>query len=76
MTSIFCSVRLGVSSAHRKANMIGFNYFDEAQAFARDSKTWFYKVDFGNLVKVTNSHSELILTLQGDGNYTAIDQLA
>ena len=35
----------------------------------------FYKVDFDNLEKAMNSLSELILTLQGDGNYDGVAEL-
>jgi len=75
MTSIFRSVRFGASSAHGKANMIRFNYFDEMGAFTRDSDTGYYKVNPENLLKAMNSLSELILTLQGDGNYAAVAEL-
>lgn len=75
MTSIFRSVRFGASSAHGKANMIRFNYFDEQGAFTRDPETGFYKVNFDNLEKAMNSLSEVILTLQGDGDYEGVATL-
>ena len=75
MTSIFRSVRFGASSAHGKANMIRFNYFDEHNAFVRDPETGYYTVDFNNLEKAMESLSDLILTLQGDGDYNAVAQL-
>ncbi|MBT8230735.1 MAG: Zn-dependent hydrolase, partial [Bacteroidia bacterium] len=49
MTSIFRSVRFGASSAHGKANMIRFNYFDELNAFVRDPSTGYYTVSYENL---------------------------
>ena len=68
MTSIFRSVRFGASSAHGKANMIRFNYFQEKGAFERlDDGT--YRVNYDQLQEAANSLSELILTLQGDGDY-------
>lgn len=75
MTSIFRSVRFGASSAHGKANMIRFNYFDEAGAFTRDEDSDFYKVDFEKLESAMESLSKLILTLQGDGNYNGVANL-
>jgi len=75
MTSIFRSVRFGASSAHGKANMIRFNYFDEMGAFSRDTKTGKYKINFDNFDKATDSLSELILRLQGDGDYDAVAEL-
>ncbi|MBT8190020.1 MAG: Zn-dependent hydrolase [Bacteroidia bacterium] len=75
MTSIFRSVRFGASSAHGKANMIRFNYFDELNAFVRDPSTGYYTVSYENLEKAMESLSELILTLQGDGNYNGVAKL-
>ena len=37
MAGIFRSVRFGASSAHGKANMIRFNFFQEYQAFSRNA---------------------------------------
>ncbi len=74
MAGIFRSVRFGASSAHGKANMIRFNYFDEFGAFSRDEEG-FYTVDFERFDLAMNSLSELILRLQGDGNYDGVDEL-
>ncbi len=75
MTSIFRSVRFGASSAHGKANMIRFNFFDEMGAFKRDDNTGYYTVNADNLLKAMNELSEIILTLQGDGDYDAVASL-
>jgi hypothetical protein len=74
MASIFRSVRFGASSAHGKANMIRFNYFQEQGAFTR-LEDGTYKVNFDKLEESMNSLSELILTLQGDGNYDEVAKL-
>jgi hypothetical protein len=57
MAGIFRSVRFGASSAHGKANMIRFNFFKQAGAFSRDPATGTYR----------------LLTLQGNGDYEAVD---
>lgn len=75
MASIFRSVRFGASSAHGKANMIRFNYFQEMGAFAKDSHTGTYKVNFEKMQQAMNSLSDNILTLQGDGDYEGVDAL-
>ena len=75
MASIFRSVRFGASSAHGKANMVRFNYFKEQGAFARDSESGKYKIDFDKMQAAMNSLSEMILTLQGDGDYEGVQQL-
>ena len=75
MAGIFRSVRFGASSAHGKANMIRFNFFDEMEAFTRDEKTGTYKVNFDNFQKAMDALSEKILTLQGDGDYDGVAAL-
>ncbi len=75
MTSIFRSVRFGASSAHGKANMIRFNFFLKQGAFSKDSSTGRYKIDFDKMRTAMNSLSEIILTLQGDGNYEGVTEL-
>lgn len=75
MASIFRSVRFGASSAHGKANMIRFNYFQEQGAFTRDEASGTYKIDYDKLKEAMNSLSEIILTLQGDGDYDGVAQL-
>jgi len=74
MAGIFRSVRFGASSAHGKANMIRFNYFAEQGAFERlDDGT--YRVNIDKLEAASESLSQLILTLQGDGDYQGVAQL-
>jgi hypothetical protein len=75
MAGIFRSVRFGASSAHGKANMIRFNFFDEMNAFTRDEETGTYKVNFDNFQKAMDALSEKILTLQGDGDYDGVAAL-
>jgi len=75
MTSIFRSVRFGASSAHGKANMIRFNYFKEKAAFEKNEETGKYKINFKNFELATDELSELILTLQGDGDYDKVATL-
>ncbi len=75
MTSIFRSVRFGASSAHGKANMIRFNFFDEMGAFTRDQKSGTYRVNFEKFQEAMDALSKKILTLQGDGDYAAVADL-
>jgi hypothetical protein len=75
IASIFRSVRFGATSAHGKANMVRFNFFKELGAFARDPGTGTYRVDFAKMREAIDALSEVILTLQGDGNYEAAAQL-
>lgn len=74
MAGIFRSVRFGASSAHGKANMVRFNYFEEKGAFSRNEQG-LYSVDMNKMSAAIDSLSELILTLQGTGDYQGVDQL-
>jgi len=69
MAGIFRSVRFGASSAHGKANMVRFIFFQEQGAFVRDTETGTYSVDFDRMQKAMPALSKLLLTLQGDGDY-------
>lgn len=75
MVGIFRSVRFGAASAHGKANMIRFNFFNEYGAFAKDEATGTYQVNFDKMKEAMNALSELILTLQGNGDYDGVTQL-
>lgn len=74
LAGIFRSVRFGASSAHGKANMIRFNYFAENNAFKRNEQG-LYSVDMVKMREAMNGLSNLILTLQGDGNYDGVGAL-
>ncbi|MGL6161821.1 dipeptidyl-peptidase 3 family protein [Microbulbifer sp.] len=75
LASIFRSVRFGAASAHGKANMMRFNFFKEQGAFTRDAETGEYSVDFGKMQDAMTKLSNLILTIQGDGDYAKAKQL-
>lgn len=74
MAGIFRSVRFGASSAHGKANMVRFNYFQEKGAFSRNEQG-LYSVNMKKMTAAIDSLSELILTLQGNGDYQGVDEL-
>ncbi len=75
MAGIFRSVRFGASSAHGKANMIRFNFFQEMDAFTKDSETGLYSINYDKMNDAMNSLSEKILNLQGDGDYAGVKAL-
>ncbi|MDP5130519.1 MAG: Zn-dependent hydrolase, partial [Paraglaciecola sp.] len=74
MAGIFRSVRFGASSAHGKANMIRFNFFNEHNAFSRN-EDGYYQVNMEKMSEAVDALSNLILTLQGDGNYAGVAEL-
>ena len=73
MAGIFRSIRFGASSAHGKANMIRFNFFKEAGAFTRDEETGTYRINVPAFEKAAEDLSRILLTLQGDGDYEAVN---
>ncbi len=74
MAGIFRSVRFGASDAHGIANMIRFNYFKEKGAFSRNEDGT-YKVNFDKMEAAMKDLSNLILTLQGNGDYEGVAKL-
>ncbi|WP_410221750.1 dipeptidyl-peptidase 3 family protein [Pedobacter sp.] len=73
MAGILRSVRFGASSAHGKANMQCFNFFQEKGAFERTAKGT-YRVNFEKFEKAMNDLSNVILTLQGNGDKSAVEK--
>jgi peptidase M49-like protein len=72
LASIFRSIRFGAGDAHGRANAAQLSYFAEHGAFARDSATGRYRVDFAKMRTAVDSLGGLILRLQGDGDYEAV----
>jgi len=73
MAGIFRSVRFGASSAHGKANMIRFNFFEQAGAFSRDEASGTYRINLPQFEQAVKDLSNRLLTLQGNGDYAAVD---
>jgi len=74
MASIFRSVRFGAADAHGIANMIRFNYFKEKGAFVRN-ESGTYTLNYDKIMEAMDALSGLILTLQGNGDYQAVEKL-
>ena len=74
LAGIFRSSRFGASSAHGRANMMRFNYFEREGAFVRhDNGT--YSVDFEKMKEAVITSVKQILVIQGDGDYDAAASL-
>jgi len=73
MAGIFRSVRFGASSAHGKANMIRFNFFQQMNAFTRNANGT-YTVNFDKMESAMEMLSRVILTYQGDGDYKGVSK--
>ncbi|HYK77098.1 MAG TPA: Zn-dependent hydrolase [Daejeonella sp.] len=74
MASILRSVRFGATEAHGKANMLCFNFFNEKGAFERMADGT-YKVNYEKFTTAMNDLSNLILTLQGNGDKAAVEKV-
>jgi hypothetical protein len=75
VASIFRSIRFGAASAHGKANMVRFNFFVERGASIRDPESGKHRIDFDRMQEAMASLSELLLTLQGNGDYAGAREL-
>ncbi len=75
LAGIFRSIRFGASSAHGRANMMRFNFFEKMGAFSRDSATGVYRADFDRMQAAMTVLSAKILKLQGDGDYDGVKSL-
>jgi len=71
MAGIFRSIRFGGASAHGKANLVRYNYFKEKGAFVKNEDGT-YTCNFDKMTEAMTSLSELILKLQGDGDYNGV----
>ncbi len=72
LAGIFRSIRFGASSAHGVANLLRFNFFQQAGAFTKDEATGAYRVDLDRMQDAVDALSEKILRLQGDGDYDGV----
>jgi len=75
LAGIFRSVLFGASSAHGKANMIRFNFFEGMGAFDRDEATGRYSVVPERMRAAVEALSRRILMVQGDGDYPGASEM-
>ncbi len=76
IAGIFRSIRFGASSAHGRANLVRFNFFNKIDAFSRDDETGAYRVDFEKMQEAMDSLAETLLRYQGDGDYEGVKAFA
>ena len=74
LAGIFRSCRFGAASAHGKANMMRFNYFEREGAFTRQEDGT-YKVNFDKMKEAITSSVQQVLIIQGDGDYETAKKL-
>ena len=72
IASIFRSIRFGTASAHGRANLVRLNFFTEQRAISvRPDGRW--AVDTARMPEAVRALAARLLTLQGDGDYAAVD---
>jgi hypothetical protein len=71
LAGLFRSIRFGAASAHGRANLAQFGFFQERGAFSRDAATGTYRVDFDRMQQAISAYAEKTLRIQGDGDYDA-----
>jgi hypothetical protein len=74
LASIFRSIRFGASNAHGKANAAQFSFFQDREAFARDSASGRYRVSFAKMRAAVDALAGQILRFQGDGDYAGVNR--
>jgi hypothetical protein len=74
LAGIIRSIRFGASSAHGRANAAQFSFFQEHGAFARDSASGRYRVDFAKMRTAVDALAGQILRFQGDGDYAGVSR--
>lgn len=70
----FRSVRFGASEAHGRANMIQFNYLMEHGGIEVNEEGR-YQVNYDRIRDAVRSLAHELLTIEGDGDYEAAQQL-
>lgn len=74
MAGIFRSVRFGAASAHGKANMVRFHYFQDKGAFTRNADG-LYEVDAEKMSAAIAALGREILMMQGNGDYDGTNKM-
>ncbi len=73
--SVMRSSRFGAAGAHGIAGMIRFNLFERENVFSRCKETNTYLVNVKNMKSAVEKALEKMLIIQGDGNYSAADDI-
>jgi len=73
IAGILRSVRFGAASSHGKANMMCFNFFENAGAFSRNENNQ-YVIDYEKAFQAMNQWAELIIVTQGNGDFEFAQQ--
>lgn len=75
VASIFRSIRFGAASAHGRANLVRLNFFQERGAIVPESTEagLVWRVVPEAMGEAVEALAGRILTLQGDGDYDAVD---
>lgn len=74
LAGTFRSVRFGSGDDHAKANILQYNFLRERGAILYNEKTGLYSMDINKFREGVKALSELLLTIEGQGDYEAAKQ--
>jgi hypothetical protein len=69
LAGIFRSVRFGVGESHGRGMALQFNYLYQRGAFAFDSASATFRVNFDKVKEMTEALAGEIMTIQAEGDY-------
>ena len=75
LAGTFRSIRFGASNAHGIANMITYNFLENAGTFNRDESSMTYRVDMNKMKESIIDLMQIIITIQATGNYEQAKEL-
>src|SRR5262249_27763012 len=71
----FRSIRFGSSDDHARGNIIQFNFLRNRGGITYDEKTGLYGLDVAKFREGVRALSELLLTIEGHGDYETAKQI-
>ncbi len=75
LASVFRSVRFGIHEAHGKGTALIFNYLSDENAFAFNSASGTYSVNFDRIKTAVAKLTGEIMTLQARGDYAGVKSM-
>ena len=74
LAGMFRSMRFGVHEAHGLGTLIQFNFLKEKGAFVYDEESGKFHVDTDKLKDAIKELAQILLILEGDGNYENVEK--
>jgi hypothetical protein len=75
LAGTFRSIRFGSEEDHARGNIIQFNFLRQRGAITYNEKTGLYNLDIAQFRSAVKALAELLLTVEGNGDYPAAKQI-